>query len=98
MGKNKNIDLLVISCDTYSDIWDTFFDTFFRYWQDCPLDIHLISNSKSYNHSEVHPIKVGQDISWSDNLLNAHPFGSPSGILILFAKLVLCINATIISR
>ena len=70
MGKIKNIDLLVISCDAYSDIWDTFFKTFFRYWQDCPLDIHLLSNSKSYNHNEIHPIKVGQDISWSDNLLN----------------------------
>ncbi len=89
MGKNKNIDLLVISCDTYSDIWDTFFDTFFRYWQDCPLDIHLISNSKSYNHSEVHPIKVGQDISWSDNLLNGIDQLKKDYVLILFEDLFL---------
>jgi len=89
MGKIKNIDLLVISCDTYSDIWDTFFKTFFHYWQDCPLDIHLLSNSKSYNHSQIQVIKVGQDISWSDNLLNAIDQLKKDYVLILFEDLFL---------
>ncbi|MBC8345263.1 MAG: hypothetical protein H8E56_03285 [Candidatus Marinimicrobia bacterium] len=89
MDKNKNIDLLVISYDGYSDIWDTFFKSFFHYWKECPLDIHLLSNEKSYNHPQVHPIKVGQDISWSDNLSNGINQLKKDYVLILLEDLFL---------
>ena len=68
-NSKSNIELLVVSCDNYSDVWPIFFRNFFNYWNDCPLKINLLSNNKSFNHTQVNNINVGEDISWSDNLL-----------------------------
>ena len=65
---NYNIDIVVISCDDYYDVWPLFFENFFKNWKDCPLDIHLISNNKTYDHKKIININVGKDVSWSDNL------------------------------
>ena len=85
MYKKSNFDLLVVSCDSYSDVWNTFFSFFFHYWHDCPLDIYLLSNEKSYNQSRVNTIKVGRDISWSDNLLNVIDQLKKDYIFLLFS-------------
>ena len=69
MSNNHNLDILVISCDAYSDVWDVFFKSFNRQWTNCPLKLNLLSNNKSYDSRQVNTIKVGEDISWSDNLL-----------------------------
>ena len=42
----------------------------FEHWDECPLDIYLLSNKKSYNDRRIKMINVMKDISWSDNLLN----------------------------
>ena len=63
-----DIDIAVISCDNYSDVWPHFFDNLFKNWEDCPLDIYLISNKKKYNNKKIININVGEDVSWSDNL------------------------------
>ena len=68
--KDYKIDILVISCDSYSDVWPYFFNYFFEHWDECPLDIYLLSNKKSYNDRRIKMINVMKDISWSDNLLN----------------------------
>ena len=65
---NNDIDIVVASCDSYSDVWPHFFENFFKKWEDCPFDIHLISNKKIYNHEKVKNINVGIDKSWSENL------------------------------
>ena len=69
MSNNHNLDILVISCDAYSDVWDVFFKCFNQQWANCPLKLNLLSNKKSYDSHQVNTIKVGEDISWSDNLL-----------------------------
>ena len=89
MYKKSNIDLLVVSCDSYSDVWNTFFSFFFHYWNDCPLDIYLLSNEKSYDQSRVNTIKVGRDISWSDNLLSGIDQLKKDYVLLLFDDLLL---------
>ncbi len=65
---NNNIDIVVISCDNYSDVWPYFFNNFFDNWKDCPLEVYLISNKKTFNHEKVKNINIGEDISWSTNL------------------------------
>ena len=65
----KNTDLLAVSCDNYSDLWNPFFTSLFKFWPNCNLDVHLLSNHKSYENGRVSSIVVGDDISWSDNLL-----------------------------
>ena len=68
---NYNIDILIVSCDKYSDVWPLFFDNFFKFWKNCPLNIYLTSNNKSFNYCNVINLNTGKDISWSFNLKKA---------------------------
>jgi hypothetical protein len=68
---NSNLAVLVISCDAYSDLWSPFFKLYFRYWSDNKFDTFLLSNFKKYSDSRVGSIIVGEDKSWSNNLINA---------------------------
>ena len=63
--------MLVVSCDSYSDVWPFFFRSLFNSWPKCPLDIYLISNKKNYKSDKIKNIRVGKDVSWSDNLIKA---------------------------
>ena len=89
MSNNHNLDILVISCDAYSDVWDVFFKSFNRQWKNCPLKLNLLSNHKSYNSHQVNTIKVGEDISWSDNLLRGIQDIKNDYILVLLDDLFL---------
>jgi len=64
----ENVAVLVVSCDKYSDIWDLFFNTFEKYWADCPYPIYLGANNKIYNRKGVIQINIGEDLSYSENL------------------------------
>ncbi len=89
MSKNKNLDILVISCDAYSDVWDIFFKSFYKQWENCPLKLNLLTNNKSYDSHNVNTIKVGEDISWSDNLFRAINYLKNDYVLILLDDLLL---------
>lgn len=67
--KPSTVAVLVVSCDNYSDLWDPFFNLFKRFWSDCPFKIYLLNNHKSLDVPGVTTISVGDDVSWSDNLL-----------------------------
>ena len=89
MSNNHNLDILVISCDAYSDVWNTFFKTFHKKWRNCPLKLNLLTNNKSYDSYHVNTIKVGEDISWSDNLLSAITYLNNDYLLVLLDDLLL---------
>ena len=67
----ENVALLVVSCDNYADVWQPFFSLFTRYWPDCPFRIYLLSNFLDPGTEAVGSLKVGKDVSWSDNLRKA---------------------------
>ncbi|MBH11308.1 MAG: hypothetical protein CMG74_13330 [Candidatus Marinimicrobia bacterium] len=89
MSNKHNLDILVISCDSYSDVWDIFFKSFHKQWINCPLKLNLLTNNKSYDSSLVNTIKVGEDISWSGNLLRAIKYLNNDYILVLLDDLLL---------
>ena len=66
-----SIGVLVVSCDKYSDIWAPFFHCFKRFWPTCPYKIYLLTNNLSPEFQGVATIQVGDDLSWSENVLNA---------------------------
>lgn len=71
MTSLASISVLVASCSAYSDLWPPFFTLFFRYWDDCPYPIYLLTETGSYEHERVHPIVTGGDGSartWSTRL------------------------------
>ena len=67
----SNLAVLVLSCDAYSDLWPPFFELYFKNWPDNKFDTFLLSNFNAYPDSRVKSIAVGEDISWSQNLINA---------------------------
>ena len=89
MIKKNNIDVVVISCDAYSDIWPYFFKYFNLFWGNCPLDIYLISNIKKYNFKNLKNIQVGEDISWSENLLKGLESIKKEYVLLMIDDLLL---------
>ena len=68
---NKDISFVIISCDKYNDLWDIFFSNFRRYWPDCNLPVYLVTNYLEYNNPKITNIIIGEDISYTDNLLKA---------------------------
>lgn len=67
----QSVAVLVVSCDKYADLWQPFFDLFFRYWGDCPFLVYLLSNTATVDIVGVRGLPVGPDASWSDGLLRA---------------------------
>ncbi len=63
--------VLVASCDNYSDVWSVFFELYHRFWPDNPLNTYLLTNFLEPNYKDVQILNIGEDISWSDNLLSA---------------------------
>ena len=47
--KNKT-DVLVLSCDSYSDTWKIFYDLKSKYWKDCPYDTYLVTETKDCDY------------------------------------------------
>jgi len=63
--------VLVVSCDAYSDLWEPFFSLYERFWQECPCDTYLLTNEAKPDLRNVVPLPIGNDVSWSDNMLAA---------------------------
>ncbi|MFT7155469.1 MAG: hypothetical protein ACI8Q1_000470 [Parvicella sp.] len=68
-NKDNKVAFLVVSCDAYSDLWEPFFQCFFKYWPDCPYQIYLSSNFKKFPDSRVRSICLGEDSDYSTNLI-----------------------------
>jgi len=67
----QNAATVISSCDAYSDLWPVFFHFFFKHWPASPFPVYLISNRRHYKDPRVITVPVGEDKSWSDNLINA---------------------------
>lgn len=64
----NSIAFVVVSCDRYSDLWEGFFKSFFKYWPGCPFDLFLIANHLSYPDQRVKTICIGEDKDYASNL------------------------------
>lgn len=69
--KDSEIEILICSCDAYSDVWHPFFTLFFRYWPDCPYKINIIANQKSVADSRVTTIATCAEDDWSSAFQHA---------------------------
>jgi hypothetical protein len=82
--------ILVISCDSYQDLWPPFFKCFFKYWPDCPYPVYLGSNRCRYPDDRVRPILVGDDKDYSSNLLEMLKHLKEDWVLLWIEDRVLC--------
>ena len=79
----NDICIIYVSCDKYSDLWKGYFGLFRRYWPDCPFAIYVLANSPGPDVDGVVQLAIGEDVSWSDNLLAALPRVGHKYVLIL---------------
>ena len=63
-----NIAIVVMSCDSYSDLWDGFFETKERFWKDCPFNTYLVTNNKQCDLKHAVSIKCGDEFNWVGRL------------------------------
>lgn len=61
---NIQLAVYVSSFDGYSDLWDTFFDIFEKYWPDCPYKKYLTANELSYQRNDVEVLHAGPEKDW----------------------------------
>lgn len=64
-----SVALVVLSCDNYSDLWPMTLYFIEKNWSECPFDKYFVTNYKSIPKSSFECMKIGKDVSWSDNLL-----------------------------
>ena len=62
---NKELTILVVSYDGYSDMWNDFFACKKKNWPDCPFETVLSNNEKSFVFDNVRVINCGKNAQWS---------------------------------
>ena len=70
--KNKDVTILVNSCDKYEDAWEPFFRLLKIQWPECQYDIVLSTETKVYicDYLSVRTINSETQLSWSSRLKN----------------------------
>lgn len=71
MNLAERLAVVVPSCDKYSDLWEPLIQNFRARWVGCPFRVYLVSNQVEYPTADVTTIKVGEDRTWSANLITA---------------------------
>lgn len=84
------IAMVVVSCDRYSDLWVPCFRLLDKYWPDRDFDVYLMSNFLDFDWPGVKVIKVGDDISYADNLRLAVEHVPEQWLLLWLEDLLLC--------
>lgn len=63
--------ILVTSCDAFEECWEPLYYSFTKHWPECKYEINIISNFKSIDKLNLNFIKIGHDLGWATNLMNA---------------------------
>ncbi len=69
--RNKELAVVILSCDKFSSLWPLFFKRLDEYFPRSNIKFYLLSNNLAYEADTYHSVEVicvGDDISWSDNL------------------------------
>ena len=62
---NKDLCILMLSCDGYSDLWDDFFNLRDKYWNDSTIRWYVVTESKEYQREGVTMIHCGKEMNWA---------------------------------
>lgn len=65
---NKNLSIIIVGFDGYSDLWNDCFFLLDKYWNDCPFKIIFVNNSCDYKWKNIEVIHAGQNAEWSSKV------------------------------
>lgn len=60
--------IIIMSCDSYQDIWEPMSSSIDKFWPDCPFPIYLCSEKIDFTHPKIKNIKVGRRMRWAEML------------------------------
>lgn len=66
---SEDCAVVVMSCDSYSDLWNDFFELKNKYWAQCPYRTYLVTNNISANIENVITIHCGNQVNWTGRLM-----------------------------
>lgn len=66
--KTKQISILLLSCDSYSDLWNDFFNLKERFWPDCEYQWYIVTETSDFYRTNVEVIKCGKELNWAGRL------------------------------
>ena len=66
-----NTALVISTHDRSEDLWRPLEMTYKKFWSNIKYPIYLTTNIKSYNSDLFHSLKIGDEVSWSDNLIKS---------------------------
>lgn len=84
MKKNSRTAILIASYDGAEDLWKPLSQTYKKYWADCPFQIYLGTNYKEPDVKPFIPLIIGEEQSWSDNILKCLKKIEEEYILLIF--------------
>ena len=66
----KDVVLVVSSCDKYEDAWYPYFELVKKFWPEHPTKIFLVTETKDYSHQDldITVCKFGKNVTWSERL------------------------------
>jgi len=67
----NNIAVLISTFDDSEDLWSTLEQTYLKFWKDLKLPVYLSTNHKKFNGLMFNSLQIGNEISWSDNLIKS---------------------------
>lgn len=96
----KSTAILVCSYDGAEDLWGPVAETYQRHWSDCPYNIYLATNHKTPSLPQFNPLSIGNERSWSDNVLKCLEKISEDYVLLAYDDLFLYekINTSAVSN
>ena len=85
----NNIALLISTYDPSEDLWSPLEQTYKKFWSDINMPIYLTTNHKDFKGEFFTALKVGNELSWSDNLIKSLNKIDEEFILLTFDDLFL---------
>ena len=67
----NNVALLISTHDKSDDLWSPLEKTYLRYWNDISFPIYLTTNQKVFDSQLFHSLNIGNELSWSDNMIKS---------------------------
>ena len=92
MDIKEKFAILIPPWDEYSDLWEPFFNLFFRFWPDCPFKVYLPTYKPDISILRVKIILLKDNyISWSDLLIKTLSYINEPYVFLFFQDLFLCV-------
>lgn len=87
---DQKVAFVIPSCDRYADLWQPLFQALSLFWPDNQFRKYLIANHLSPQFEGVEVVQIGDDVSWSDNLIVALQKITEDYVLLNIEDLIIC--------